>query len=152
VKIISAFFAALAFLGSPSPVEAASCRPPVRVDQRTYQALEDRLFVYVGDIGSTKSRGWSPFTVRVLVGTYRRPFLSSKGTLNEASLDKLLAERRDIMQERLSVSGYEPKTSKKKTLGVPVTVKVDGRVISVRVTDVVPVGGGTDHLYVEVCG
>ena len=64
--------------------------------------------------------------LRVLVGSYRRPFLASTGMLTEPSIDKLLASRRDIAQHRLD---WNPRA---KSI---VDVTVDGKPLTVRVIE-----------------
>jgi hypothetical protein len=144
-----AFSVALACLVYAAPTAAQNCRTS-RLDQLTYQAFGERLVVYVGDI-SSKSGGWSSFILRVLVGTYRRPFLASSGVLTEEGLKELLGQRRDIVRQDLLVPAYDPRSGRGKDLGKPISVKVDSSSASVRVVDVRPVSGGTDHLLVEVC-
>jgi hypothetical protein len=148
-RAIALSAAVLSFLYAPSTA-AQNC-PTSRLDQRTYQAFGERLVVYVGDINS-RSGGWSAFSLRILVGTYRRPFLASSGALTETGLDQLLAQRRDIIQQKLPVPAHDPRSGRAKDLGKAVSVKVDGRPVSIRVVDVRPVSGGTDHLLLEVCG
>jgi hypothetical protein len=144
-----AFSVALAWLAYASPAAAQNCRTS-RLDQLTYQAFGERLVVYVGDISST-SGGWSSFILRVLVGTYRRPFLASSGVLTEEGLKELLDQRRDIDRYELPVPAYDPRSGRGKDPGKLTSVKVDGSFASVRVVDVRPVSGGTDHLLIEVC-
>jgi hypothetical protein len=75
--------------------------------------------VHAGDI-----RSGPAFTLRVLVGAYRRPFLASTGVMTEAGLDKLLASRRDIVQQKLD---WNPRANS------VVNVTVDGKPVTVRV-------------------
>src|SRR5262245_44405871 len=105
---------------------------PWTIPAETYRAFGERLVVYVGPIKSQAT------TLRVLVGSYRRPFLASTGVLTEPSLDKLLAQRRDIAQQRLA---WKP--------GVKdvVNVTVEGRQVSVRV-----IRSTAADLAGEVCG
>jgi hypothetical protein len=141
---------AVAFIVSWTPARAQPCGKPVRIEQRTYREFDEKLFVYVGDIRSS-SGGWAPFTVRVLVGSYRRPFLASSGVLMEAGLDQLLSQRRDIKQERLVVPAFDPGRSRTKDFGKPLVVRVDDRSVTIRVANVVPVSGGSDHVFIEAC-
>ena len=102
------------------------------IPARTYRAFGERLVLYVGDI-----RSGPAFTLRVLVGTYRRPFLASTGMLTEASIDKLLASRRDIAQQKLD---WNPRAT-------TVNVTVDGKPVTVRV-----IRPTASDVAGEVCG
>ena len=103
------------------------------IPARNYRAFGERLAIYVGDI-----RGGPAFTLRVLVGTYRRPFLSSTGVLAEAGVDQLLSTRRDIQQQKLD---WNPRAKS------VVNVTVDGKPVTVRV-----IRPTTADVAGEVCG
>jgi len=129
MKLLAAFAAVLVWMSSDAkasddkPAGVVAQKPacdPWTIPARTYRAFGDRLVVYVGDI----SPQGPAFTLRVLVGSYRQPFLASTGMLTEPSLDKLLASRRDITQQRLE---WNPRA---KSL---VNVSVDGKPVTVRV-------------------
>lgn len=135
--------------------EAQTCdgRTEQRLDQESYVALTDRVYVYAPDIDSLSiSGGWRQFDLHVLVGTFRTPFLLPKGFLKQGDLQTLLASRRDIKVSTLSVAAYDPKAGKGPSVNAVLPVN-DGerqRTISIRVTRVVPVSKGTDHIFL-VC-
>lgn len=113
--------AAIVALLPPGPLEGVAQRPSCTawtIPAQTYRAFGERLVVYVGQIQP------QAVPLRVLVGSYRRPFLASTGVLTEPSLDKLLAQRRDIAQHRLD---WTPRGKS------AVDVNVDGRPVTVRV-------------------
>src|SRR5215207_4138045 len=136
----------------PQGVHAQTCdgRTEFRLDQENYLAVTDRVYVYAPDINSLgKTGGWQPFNVNVLVGTYRKPFLLPKALLKENDLKGLLARRQDITASVLTVAGSGQASSGKAPQASPVSVKDGERpvTITIRVTRVVPVSGGTDHLF-----
>ena len=90
------------------------------IPAQTYRAFGERL---ASTSAASRPQGPS-FTLRILVGSYRRPFLASTGMLTEASIDKLLASRRDIAQQKLD---WNPRA---KSI---VNVTVDGKPVTVRV-------------------
>lgn len=108
------------------------------ITQRSYRAFGERLAIYVGDIRT--NGGARTYALRVLVGTYRRPFLTSTGVLTETGVDQLLSQRRDVTQQKLesgSATGFQSVLS----------FQVDGRPARVRV-----VGGTAGAAAGEVCG
>jgi hypothetical protein len=135
--------------------QAQSCdgRAEQRLDQESYVALTDRVYVYAPDIESLgTSGGWRRFELRVLVGTYRAPLLLPKGFLKQNDLQTLLTTRPDIKVSMLSVAGHDPKAGKGPSVNAVLTVN-DGerqRTITIRATRVVPVSNGTDHIFL-VC-
>jgi hypothetical protein len=117
----------------PLPVHSAPQKcEPWTIPAQTYRAFGERLAVYVGAVKP------QAFTLRVLVGSYRRPFLTSTGVLTEASLEKLLASRRDISQQRLD---WTPRGKD------VVNVTVEGRPVTVRV-----IKPSASDVAGEVCG
>lgn len=113
--------AAIAVLLPCGPLDAIGQRPtctPWTIPAQTYRAFGDRLVVYIGRIQP------QAVPVRVLVGSYRKPFLASTGVLTEASLDKLLAQRRDISQTRLNWTPRSKNTVEVTVEGQPVTVRI----------------------------
>jgi hypothetical protein len=97
--------------------------PPQTVDQENYQGLTDRTYVYVPRIESAGAAGtWKPFTIRVLVGSFRRPFLLPKAFMTEADLQRLLASRADIKQTPVNVPGSNPNRAGPSPLNASVTV------------------------------
>lgn len=143
-------------LGSVSWSQRAG--PPCsqrRVDQETYTALTDQVYLYAPNIDKSDG-GWKPFTVRALVGQYRPPLLLAKGFMKEADLIKLLSGRRDVAQYAMAVSPYNPKASTQPpTQSPPVSFKVGSATITARVVSVNPAAGigvRSDFVLVEVCG
>ncbi len=137
----------------PLGVQAQTCdgKTERRLDQEHYLALTDRVYAHAPDINSFgQSGGWQAFNLNVLVGTYRKPFLLPSALLKESDLKALLARRPDITTSVLKVSGADRNAAAKAgPQAAAITVK-DGEKpvsITVRVTRVVPVSGGTDHLF-----
>ena len=152
---LHALAAAVILALSPPPFQTQLCdgKTEHRVDQEQYLGVTDRVYVYTPDINSLgKSGGWDPFSVRILVGEYRTPLLIPKGFLKERDLQALLASRRDIKQAVLAVPGFDPRRSKATPQPVQTTVKNGERpaTITIRIARVVPISGGTDHLFL-VC-
>jgi hypothetical protein len=157
IRLLHAVLAASLVVGAfAAPAGAQTqCdgRSEQRVDQENYLALSDRVYIYVPDISSTgSSGGWQSFNVRVLSGTYRKPLLLTKAFMKENDLQSLLSTRRDIRQSILSVPAYDPRRGAKPALTASAAVRNGERpgTITVRVTRVVPVSGGVDHLFI-VC-
>ncbi len=119
----------------------------VRLGQETYAALNTRVFVYADRIEPSGSSGWKPFSVRVLTGEYRRPFLLSKGFMREADLRKLLGGRSDITQTVLVVEGAGPRWRPGAA-----TVSDRGQPITIQVARVEPPGRGGGAVVLSVCG
>jgi hypothetical protein len=155
VKSIVVAIACLLTVSIAARVQAQSCdgRTEQRVDQENYLALNDRVYVYVPDINSLgSSGGWQSFTVRVLSGIYRKPLLLARAYMKENDLQSLLSTRRDIRQTPITVLGFDPRKGGRPAINASATVKDGERAgtITVRVTRVVPVSKGVDHLFV-VC-
>jgi len=122
---------------------------PIRVDQKTYNRIDDQRFkglayVYVGDIESdSRSPGFKPFALHVLVGSYRAPLLGSKGFLQgKEDLERALQNRRDVWRKQFLISRPSGETQTFTPPGMPP--------FKLRVQKVVPVKGGTDHVLIEV--
>jgi len=135
--------------------DAQTCdgRTELRIDQENYLALTDRVYVYVPDIASLgSSGGWQAFNVRLLSSRYRKPLLLSRAFLKEKDLQSVLSSRRDIRQATIAVPGFDPRKSRTPDLGVPAALPNGEKPgsITVRVSRIVPVSRGTDHLFV-VC-
>ena len=127
--------------------------PQQVVDQETYLGLSDRTYVYVPRIESAGTTGWKPFTIRVLVGSFRRPFLLPKAFMKEADLLKLMSSRSDIRQSSLNVPGSDPKKAATSSPNVSVTVP-DGNTpsrLTIRVARVVSGGYGARSVALDVC-
>jgi hypothetical protein len=129
--LLAITMAVVALVGAPA--QQRDC-DRLSIPPRSYQAFGERLAVYVGDIDLRIPA----FSVRALVGTYRRPFLASTGVLTEPGLDKLLASRPDISQHRLDWNPREKNV---------LSVTVDGRPVTVRV-----IKHSAADVVVEVCG
>jgi hypothetical protein len=144
----------LLLAGGP-PTQDQKCQPgpPQTVSEETYQGLSDRTYLYVPKIESAGAAGtWKPFTIRVLVGTFRRPFLLPKAFMNEADLQKLLAGRPDIKQTPVKVPGSDPKGAGTSPLNVSVTVN-DGNTpgkLTIRVSRV-NASAYSSSVVFEVC-
>ena len=133
---IAIAIAALPAVVPAAPPAAAGQKPACErwtIPARYYRSFGERLAIYVGDI-----RSGPAFTLRVLVGSYRRPFLSSTGVLSESGVDTLLKSRRDIVQHRLD---WKPGAK-----GV-VNVTVDNKPVTVRV-----IQPTASDVAGEVCG
>lgn len=144
-------------IGTNAADVLAQCPPnaPIRVDQETYQRIGDKTFVYVEDINSNGTDGWSPFRVLVVSGLYRDPFVLAKGFMRRGDVDTLFKGRADVVQQPIAVPGYDPKKTKgTPTFGPTVDVKTAKGVMKVRVTGVRPVRGfrSVDYLFLEACG
>lgn len=144
---------ALALAGPPAAIQGQTCdgRTEQRLEQESYIALTDRVYVHAPDVPATSSGGWQPFDLRVLVGSYRAPLLLPRGLLKPADLATLLSSRPDIKVMSLSIPGHDG-AGRGPSLQAAVTVP-DGerpRKITIRATRVVAVSGGTDHLFL-VC-
>ncbi len=152
----SALIATL-LLGAPvarADAQAPSCdgRTEVRVDQETYFALTDRVYMYVPDIDSSAG-GWQAFTVRVLSTRYRKPMLLTKGFMKEKDVVRLLSTRSDMRTTPLAVPAHDPRRSSKApalTASASVPNGEKTGTVTVRVSRVVPVSVGTDHIFI-VC-
>ena len=130
------------------------CSQP-RVDQESYLALSEGVYAYVGEIASSGGPGeWKPFSVRMLVGMYRRPLLLQQGVMRENDLKSLLSGRPDIKGQTVPVQGHDPKAGYRFEPGAPKSVddplrKTRG---TVRVLKVMPAGKGPASVILEVCG
>lgn len=149
--------AAVLVLAVGPPPAAAQCppNPPTRVDQETYLRIADKTFVYVDDINSNGTDGWSPFRVLVVTGLYRDPFVLAKGFMRRGDVEALFKGRSDVVQQTIAVPGHDAKKTKAKpTFGPTLDVKTSKGVLKVRVTDVRPVRGfrSIDYLFLEACG
>ncbi len=153
--IVLTFVVAVHAMQAEAQAQAQTCdgRTDQRLDQESYVALTDRVYVYAPDIQSLgTSGGWRPFELRVLVSAYRPPLLLPKGFLKQTDLQTLLATRPDIKVSVLSVAGYDPKAGKGPSVNAVLTAN-DGerpRTVTIRIARVVPVSNGTDHLFL-VC-
>ena len=113
------------------------------------------MYAYVGEIASPGGRGeWKPFSVRLLVGMYRRPLLPQQGVMRENDLRSLLSGRPDIKVDALPVQGNDPKAGYRFEPGAPKGVddplrKTRG---TVRVLKVTPPSKGPGSVVLEVCG
>ena len=155
--ILPALAATVILVLGPPAFQAQLCdgRTEHRVDQEQYLGVTDRVYVYAPDINSLgKSGGWDSFSVRILIGEYRTPLLIPKGFLKERDLQVLLASRRDIKQTVLQVPGFDPRRSKATPPPVQATVKNGEKpgTITIRIARVVPVSGGTDHVFLVCTG
>jgi hypothetical protein len=154
VRRLCASIALLLVATTGAPLQAQTCdgRREQRVDQETYLALTDRVYVYAPDISSSSNGGWAAVRLRVLAATYRKPMLLARAFMKEKDLQSLVKGRRDIRVVDLPVPAFDPRGARTPGLGSPVTIKDGERAgnITVRVTRVVPVSKGTDHLFV-VC-
>jgi hypothetical protein len=140
---------------SAERVQAQACdgRTEQRLDQESYLSLTDRVYVHAPVIeNSGTANGWRPFELRILVGTYRPPLLLPRGVLKPGDLQKLLTTRPDIKVSGLPIPGYDPRGGGSPAVNAALTVG-DGerpRKITVRAARVVPVSGGTSHMFL-VC-
>jgi len=141
---------AVILLLSATAADAQGCqgRKELWIPQESYLALTDRVYAYAGPIQRQGQSGWRPFTVQVLVGQYRRPFLLPKGLLREADVNKLLAQRSDVTRIPLRVAGHDPAGGKKPSFPA-VDVTGAGRPLTVRVFRVQP---SSNAVGLEVCG
>ena len=147
-------FAATLLLSGVTPAAAQHCST-LRVDQESYGAVSELVYIYVPNVDKSAG-GWNSFTVRVLVGEYRRPLLLKQGFMREADVNKLLSEHREITQYPLQVAGYIPKGAPgtKPPPSPPVGFKSDGQSITIKVVRVVLAAGvslNSDHVLLEVC-
>jgi hypothetical protein len=143
-------------LASAASGQAKKCQPVPQqtADQETYAGLTDRVYVYVPRIESAGAGGWKPFTLRILVGSFRRPFLLPKGFMKEADLLKLLSGRPDIKQFFLNVPGSDPRQQgPPPSLTASATVP-DGNTsskLTVRASRVVAAKYGSYSVVLDVC-
>jgi hypothetical protein len=120
-----------------------------RLDQEYYLALTDRVYVYVPDIPSTGSSGWQAFRLLILTGNYRKPFLLQSAPLKERDFATFLRSRSDLRQAFISIpAGTVRLATGTATLG-SARVQDGERTgnVTIRVTRVVPMRGGTDNLF-----
>lgn len=146
---------AIAVLCVASIAEAQGQCPQKRIDQESYLALSEGVYAYVGEIAPASGRGeWKPFTVRLLVGMYRRPLLLQEGVMRENDLRKLLSGRSDIKVMTLSVQGNDAKAGQRFAPDKPQTVEDPLRKTrgTVRALKVVPPGKAPGGVILEVCG
>jgi hypothetical protein len=118
-----------------------------RLNQEYYLGLTDRVYVHAPDISSTGSGGWQAFSLRVLTGTYRKPFLVASALLKEKDLETFLRSRRDLSQTFIAVPASN---ALKGAANLGFATVRDGErtaLVTIRVTQVVPVNGGVDHAY-----
>ena len=154
-RIVLTFVVAVHAMQAEAQAQAQTCdgRTEQRLDQESYVAMTDRVYVYAPDIEALGAAGgWRPFQLRVLVSAYRAPLLLPKGFLKQSDLQTLLATRPDIKVSTLSVAGYDPKAGKGPSINAVLTAN-DGerpRTLTIRVSRVVPGSNGTDHLFL-VC-
>jgi len=137
-----ALAAALLVLLLPAPASAQKCQDLV-VQEQWYQSVNELVYLYAGEIASSGPGRYSPFRLRVLVGSYRAPFLLPGAHMREPDLAKLLKSRPDITQLTLDVGN--PLSGAVK----PVS-SAKGRV-TVRVLKVTAARGGTDSVVVQAC-
>lgn len=134
--------ALLVMLLAPAPAHAQKC-DNVTVQEQWYQAVNNLVYLYAGDIAAGGPGTYQPFQLRVLVGTYRPPFLLPGAYLREPDLNALLRSRPDITLRALKVGN--PLT------GETVPVPFAKGSVTLRVLKVMVAPGATDSVLVQVC-
>jgi hypothetical protein len=137
-----ALAAALVVLLLPAPASAQKCQD-LTVQEQWYQSINELVYLYAGEIASGGPGRYTPFRLRVLVGTYRPPFLLPRAHMREPDLNALLQSRPDITQSTLDVGN--PLTG-----AVTPVSYAKGRV-TVRVLKVTTTPGGADSVVVQAC-
>ena len=134
--------AALCVLLLPAPASAQKCED-VTVQEQWYQSVNKLVYLYAGEIASSGPGKYTPFRLRVFVGTYRPPFLLPGAYLREPDLKALLKSRRDVTQLTLGVGNP--------LSGEVMPVSYGKGRVTLRVVKVKTARGGGDSVTVQAC-
>jgi hypothetical protein len=142
---------ALALIGVTSPDGAAqsagACAQPlatVTAEEQGYARVDvaefdGRAFLYVPEIRATSPGAFAPFQIWVLEGVYGRPFVESRGRMDQAAFERL-RKSGNVRATAISV-GRNGETGRATVARRPVVVVVNVS-LSPR---------GTDTATVRIC-